>query len=181
MDNEGKGGGFKGIFIVMVISLLIAFFWDKVEFVKNAVHAILNPTAGVLLGWNLTLGMLILVLIITFFMTIMQKYTTDQKTLKEMKAQQKVLQKEMKEYRDHPEKMLEIQKKQMEIVGPMMKLSMKPVIFTAIPLILFFRWFIDFFVGIGDPKFFGFLNWFWFYLIFSIIFSSVLRKILKVV
>ena len=181
MDNEGKGGGFKGIFIVMVISLLIAFFWDSVEFVKNAVHAILNPTAGVLLGWNLTLGMLILVLIITFFMTIMQKYTTDQKTLKDMKAQQKILQKEMKEYKDHPEKLMELQKKQFEFIPKTMKLSMRAIMFTGIPFILFFRWFMDVFTTLGEPKFFGFLSWFWFYLIFVMIFSSILRKILKVV
>lgn len=180
MDTQGKKGGFRGIFIVMIISILIAFFWDKFEFIKNAVHVVLNPTAGAILGWNLTLGMLFLVFVITLFMTLIQKYTTDQKTLKEMKTEQKKLQKEMKEYKEHPEKMLEIQKKQMEFMGPMMKLSMRPIIFTAIPLILFFRWFMDFFTLAGDPRFLGFLSWFWFYLIFSIIFSSILRKILKV-
>lgn len=180
MDIQGKKGGFKAIFIVMIVSLLIAFFWDSVEFIKNSVHAVLNPTAGAILNWNLDLGMLLLVFLITLFMTLIQKYTTDQKTLKEMKAEQKKLQAEMKEYKDHPEKMLEIQKKQMGFIGPMMKLSMRPIVFTAVPLILFFRWFMDFFTLAGDPAILGFFSWFWFYLIFSIIFSSILRKILKV-
>ena len=87
----------------------------------------------------------------------------------------------MKKYKDHPEKLMELQKKQFEFIPKTMKLSMRAIVFTGIPFILFFRWFMDFFTAIGDPKFFGFLSWFWFYLIFSIIFSSILRKIFKVV
>ena len=181
MDTEGKQGGFKSIFIVMIVSLLIAFFWDSLSLIKDSVNAILNPTAGILLNWNLTYGMIIIVLIIALFMTLIQKYATDQETLREMKKEQKALQEEMKEYKEHPEKMMELQKKQFGFMPKMMKLSMRPLIYTAIPLILFFRWFMDFFSAIGDPKFFGFLSWFWFYLIGSIIFSSILRKVLKVV
>jgi len=69
----------------------------------------------------------------------------------------------------------------MKFVVPMMKLSMRAVAFTGIPIILFFRWFNDFFVNAGNPKFFGIMNWLFFYIIFSIIFSSIFRKILKVV
>lgn len=181
MDTQGKEGSFKGIFIVMIISLLIAFFWDSFSFIKNSAHALLNPTAGAILNWNLTGGMFIIIIIITFFMTLVQKYATDQKTLKELRKEQKEVQGEMKKYRDHPEKLMEMQKKQMEFIPKTMKLSMRPMMFTAIPLILFFRWFMDFFSAIGNPKFFGFLSWFWFYLLGSIIFSSILRKILKVV
>ena len=180
MDTEGKQGGFKGIFIVMIISLLIAFFWDSLSFMRDGAHAVLNPTAGMLLNWNLTWGMTIIVLIIALFMTLIQKYATDQETLKEMKKEQKLLAEEMKKYREHPEKMIELQKKQFAFMPKMMKISMRPMMYTAIPLILFFRWFMDFFSLIGDPRFFGFLNWFWFYLIGSILFSSILRKVLKV-
>jgi uncharacterized membrane protein (DUF106 family) len=98
-----------------------------------------------------------------------------------MKKEQKFIQGEMKKYREHPEKMMELQKKQMEFLPKMLKISMRPIIYTAIPLILFFRWFMDFFTAAGDPKFFGFLSWFWFYLILSLIFSSILRKLLDVV
>ena len=87
----------------------------------------------------------------------------------------------MKKYKDHPEKLMEFQKKQMEFIPKMMRVSMRGIVYTAIPLILFFRWFRDFFSLIGDPQFFGFLSWFWFYLIGSMIFSSIFRKIMKVV
>src|SRR3989344_2891378 len=80
MDSEGKKGGFAGIFIVMIVSLLIAFFWDKVALIKNSVHFILNPTAGALLNWNMNFGMIAIVLAISVIMTLIQKYGTDQKT-----------------------------------------------------------------------------------------------------
>ncbi len=181
MDEKGKEGGFTGIFIAILFSMIIAILWDSVPFIKNAAHIILNPTAGTLLNWNITLGMAIIVLVISFFMTMIQKYGTDQKTLREMKEEQKRLNEEMKKVKEHPEKMLELQKESMKLALPMMRLSMRPVAYTAVPLILFFRWFSDFFSVFGDFRFFGILSWFWFYLLGSIIFSSIMRKVLKVV
>ena len=98
-----------------------------------------------------------------------------------MKKEQKILQEEMKKYKDNPEKIMELQKKQLEFIPKTMKLSMRAIAYTGIPLILSFRWFMDYFELIPEFKFFGFFTWFWFYLVFSIIFSSVLRKIMNVV
>ena len=181
MNKEAKEGSFKPIIIVMVLSLVIAGFWESVPFLKNAVHAILGPSAGALLNWNLTWGMMVLVFLISVLTTVIQKYATDQETLKELRKEQKILQGEMKKYKDHPEKLIELQKKQFEFIPKTMKLSMRAIMFTGIPFILFFRWFMDVFTTLGEPKFFGFLSWFWFYLIFVMIFSSILRKWLKVV
>ncbi|MEK6741658.1 MAG: EMC3/TMCO1 family protein [Nanoarchaeota archaeon] len=181
MNTEGKEGGFMGIFIVMIVSLALASLWDKVSFIKEGAHAILNPTAGVLLNWNITIGMSAIVLIISFFMTIIQKYATDQKILREMKEEQKILQEEMKKYKNHPEKVAELSRKQLEFIPKTMKLTMRPIVYTAIPLILFFRWFMDFFALMEGFRFFGIFSWFWFYLIGTMIFSSILRKMMKVV
>ncbi|MFH1608139.1 MAG: EMC3/TMCO1 family protein [archaeon] len=181
-----KEGSFKPIIFVMIASLLIAFYWNKVGFIKDAVHYVLDPSAGVLLNWNLTWGMLIIVLLIALITTLVQKYATDQEALRELKKEQKILQEEMKKYKEHPEKLMELQKKQFEFIPKTMKLSMRALAFTGIPFILFFRWFMDFFTAMeivtGAPiKFLGFLTWFWFYLIFTMIFSGVLRKVMKVV
>jgi len=180
MDKTGKEGSFKPIFIILIISLLIASFWDKVEWIKSSVHYVLDPSAGSLLGWDITYGMIILIFIITLIMTLFQKYATDQEALKELKKEQKAFQNESKEYKEHPEKMAEMGPKQMELMGKMMKLSMRPMIYTGIPIILFFRWFMDYFNAMPDFRFFGFFTWFWFYLLGSILFSSVLRKVMKV-
>ena len=176
-----KDGSFLPIVIVMVASMFIAFYWDKVSFIKDAVHYVLDPSIGVLLDWNLLIGMLIIVLLITLITTIIQKYATDQKALKELREEQKLLQAEMKKYEKNPEKIAELSKKQFEFIPKTFKLTSRAVAFTGIPFILFFRWFNDVFTVMGNPKFFGFITWFWFYFIFTIAFGSILKKWLKVI
>ncbi|MDP3992242.1 MAG: EMC3/TMCO1 family protein [Nanoarchaeota archaeon] len=175
-----KKGSYGLIFLVMVVSLAIAAFWNSLPIIKNSVGAILNPTAGGLLGWNLTIGMTILILILSVLMTLIRKYTTDQKTLREMKEEQKKLQEDIKKLEPGSKEHTELSMKSMKFIGPMFKLGLRPIIYTAIPLILLFRWFTDYF-ALVDIRFFGFLSWFWFYLLGSIIFSSILNKVLKVV
>ncbi len=180
-DKKAKEGSFMPFIFVMIASLIIAWQWDKLPWISKSIHYIFDPSAGALINWNLVIGMSIVVFVLTFITTLVQKYATDQKTLKELKAEQKEIQKQMKEFKSHPEKMMELQKKQFAMMPKQMKLSMRALAFTGIPFILFFRWFYDFFASIGNPTFFGFMTWFWFYLIASIIFSSILRKYMDVV
>jgi len=184
-----KEGSFKPLIFVMLGSLLIAALWSQIPFLREAVHYVLDPSLGWLLNWNLTIGMLAIVLLISVISILAQKYGTDQKTLKELRAEQKKLQEEMKSVREHPEKMAELNKRQMEIFPQTMKLSTRPIMFTGIPFILLFRWFNDLFTaGSGytlttsSIMFLGISwNWFWFYLVFTLVFSMILRKIFRVV
>lgn len=176
-----KEGSFRLIGIVMALSFAVAIFWNQFSWIKGSVHAILDPTAGVLLDWNTTVGMIIILIVITLITTLVQKYATDQTALKELRKEQKLLQQEMKKYRDHPEKMLELNKKSMEFFPKTMKLNSRAMAVTIIPLAIFFRWFSDYFLLIPDFRFLGFMTWFWFYLVFSLILSAILRKYLDVV
>ena len=185
-NKEGKEGSWTPMIIVMGISLVIAFTWDKISWISNSVHKVLDPSAGWLLNWNLVFGMLAIVFIINIITTIIQKYATDQDALRELKKEQKILQEEMKKYKDHPEKVAELSKKQMQFIPKTMKLTSRATMFTGVPFILFFRWFNDVFdameIAMGEPvRFLGFLSWFWFYLITTMVFSSILRKWFKVV
>ena len=181
-ENKKGEGSFKPIIIVMVISLVIAGLWDKVAVIKDSIHAILDPSAGALLLWDVSWGMTIIILVVTLIVTLAQKYATDQVALKELKKEQKAIQKQMKEFKEHPEKLMELQKTQMKLFPKQMKLSMRAIAFTGVPLILFFRWFQDFFTTLGDVKFFGIIgSWFLFYLIIAMVFGSILRKYMKVV
>ena len=177
-----KEGSFKPVFIGFALAMLIALTWDSFPFIKNNAHAILDPSAGALLTWNPLLGMIIIVTILSSFMTLMQKYTTNQKEIKRIKKEQKQIQKDMKEVKDHPEKVMELQKTAFPLSIELMKHSMRPMIYTTIPLILTFKWFMDYFSTsvLEGFKFLGFLNWFLFYILVSLIISSILRKILKV-
>ena len=174
-----KEGSLLPIFVIAVITILIGICWDTVPAVKENVHNILDPSFGILLNWNLTVGMLLIVYLITLITTVVQKYTTDQKALKELKEEQKSLSEEMQKYRDNPNKIMELNKKSMELFPKQFKLTSRSILYTSIPFILFFRWFTEFFTSLGNPKFFGFITWFWFYMIFSVIFSIILRKMMK--
>jgi uncharacterized membrane protein (DUF106 family) len=170
---------FKIYLIVMVLSLGISLLWSQVPIIKQTVHFLLDPSVGNLLNWNLYLGMFSVIFFFVLATTLIQKYTTDQEALKKIRDEQKAMQQEAKEARSNPEKMAEITKKQMESFQKTMEITMGSILYTFIPFILFFRWFSDYF-SVVNFKFFGFMSWFWFYLLFSIIFSMILRKVLKV-
>ena len=180
VDKKGEGG-FGLIIFMMLIALLIASLWDKMPAIKNSVHYILDPSSGFLLNWNLNIGMLIVVFVITLLTTIVQKYGTNQEALKELKKEQKEISQQMKEFKAHPEKLIELQKKQFKLIPKQMKLSMRAIAYTAIPFILFFRWFGDYFIEAeklaGEPvKLWLGMSWFLFYLLFAIVFGAILRK-----
>jgi len=78
--------------------------------------------------------------LITVITTLVYKYTTDQKKLKENKETVKKLRKKMNENKDNQKKMMEIQQEMMSKNMEMMKSSFKPMLFTFIPLILLFSW-----------------------------------------
>jgi len=170
----------KMFLVIFALSMLVALLWNQVPVINQTVHAILDPTLGSLLNWNATYGMLLIVAVLSFIMTLVQKYGTDQATLRELKKEQKLLQGEMKKYKENPEKLLELNKKQMEFIPKTMELTMRPVMYTIVFFVLFFRWFSDYFATV-EFEFLGFLSWIWFYIIFSMIFSTVFRKIMKVV
>lgn len=177
---DDKRGSFKPVFIALIVSLAIASLWNKVYWISHPIHYTLDPTLGGLLRLSLVWGMLIIVLIINLITTVIQKYATDQEALKSIRKEQKALQEEMKKHRDNPQKMMELQKKSFEFIPQTMKLSMRSFTYTAVPLILLFRWFMDIFTSMGNPKFLG-MGWILFYLLSSIVISSILRKIFKVV
>ncbi|MEK6897755.1 MAG: EMC3/TMCO1 family protein [Nanoarchaeota archaeon] len=181
MRKGSTGRFFIVTFLLMGVSLIIASSWDKFPAVKNFVDGILNPTAGMLINWNPTIGSLFVFFLIALVSTVTQKYLTDQETLRELRKEQKEINEEIKKYRDNPKKSMELQSSLMPTTMKMMEINMKGSAFTIIPMILLFRWFMEIFLELGNPVFFGFLSWFWFYLLSLISFSIILRKVLNVV
>ena len=140
-----------------------------------------------LLGWSLKLGkfygLLTISFLITLITTLVYKYFTDQEALKKLKEDNKGLQEEMKKHKDNPSKMMELQKEAFSKGFEPMKHQLKPMLITAIPLLLIFTWLRKVY-GVGGEIYInlGFihLGWLGTYIIFSIIFSMVLRKLFKV-
>jgi len=152
-----------------------------VNFKKNTDNHIKMAIITGFTVWAQTYPLYSIVLVsflITLFTTVIYKYVSDQKTMKILKDEIKLLQKEMKEVKDNPKKILDKQKELMEKNFSMMKHSLKPSLYTALPLLLIFYFIRNVYINTGAVLFN--LTWIWAYIIFSIIFSLIIRKIMKV-
>ena len=106
-----------------------------------AFETLLNPILNPLLestGYFWTL--LILVFIITVIITLIYKYTTNQSLMKDLKAELKSFQKQIKDLKSKPDEAMKVQKKMMETNSKYMMHSFKPMLFTFLPIIIFFGW-----------------------------------------
>jgi uncharacterized membrane protein (DUF106 family) len=142
-----------------------------------------NLIFGPIMNLPAPLNLFIISLILTGLITLAYKYLTDQTKMKELKDEMSSMQKKMKEMKDQPDKVMSMQKDAMKKNMEYMKHSMKPTLFTFVPIIIIFGWLRTYFdtqTAAGTPfSFFG-LSWLWAYIIFSLITSIVLRKIMKV-
>lgn len=100
----------------------------------------LDPVFNPLLGLQPIWVVIIISVGITALMTLIYKLFTDQNVMKTLKDDMKLLQKEVKEFSQHPEKMAESQKKMMAKNFEYMKHSMKPTLITMVPILLIIGW-----------------------------------------
>ncbi len=144
---------------------------------------VLESFFDVVFGWSVNInplfGMIFISFILTLIVTLIYKYTTDQKSMKELKDDLKTLQNKMKEHKADASKMMEIQKESMEKNIKYMKHTFVPMILTFLPIIIIFGWIGAKYAEEGKI-FFGLFGWLGTYIIFSILFSYGLRKALKV-
>lgn len=102
---------------------------------------VLDIIFGPLLRLPAWLSIIILSVLVSFIITIIQKYTTDQKFMKETREQLKKMQKEISEAsKKNPKKALQLQSKAMELNSKYMMQSFKPMLFTMIPILIIFGW-----------------------------------------
>lgn len=137
---------------------------------------VLNPLMSIPSPYNI----LLLSLLITLVTTLAYKFFTNQKLMKDVKEEMACLQKEIKTIKDNKERVMELQKQVMEKNMKYLGQSLKPTLITFIPLILIFAWLQQYYSVLGNPKVLFGLSWIWVYIIFSILFSLGLRKVLKI-
>jgi uncharacterized membrane protein (DUF106 family) len=113
--------------------------------------------------------------VMTLFSTLVQKWLTDQKHIRALKERQKEIQKELKGCKDEC-LLKELNAEMLKLTGVMMKSSFKPLFVTFIPFILIFAWIRGLYGGTESVL----ASWFWWYLVSAIIWSMILRKVLKV-
>ncbi|MDP3918425.1 MAG: EMC3/TMCO1 family protein [Nanoarchaeota archaeon] len=142
--------------------------------------SMLNPILGPIMSIPSPYNLILISFLITGAITLVYKFMTDQTLMKELKAEMKSMQKEMKEFKNDPDKMIGLQKQVMEKNLKYMMQSLKPTIITFIPIIIIFGWLRTYYTELGDPIVLFGLSWFWSYFIITIILSIALRKLLKV-
>jgi len=105
-------------------------------------ESLLNPIFSPLLEMNSLLAISIIAFLITLAITVVYKYATNQDRMRELKKQIKDSQKKMKEKQKEGDikGMRKIQGKMMPLNTELMKHSMKPTLYTFIPIIIIFGW-----------------------------------------
>lgn len=103
-------------------------------------EGILNPIFNPLLGLGYFWAIFIMSFLITLMVTVIYKFATDQSLMKKLKSEMKSMQKEMKKLKDKPDKAMKYQKKIMQKNMEYMKHSLKPTLYTFIPIIIIFGW-----------------------------------------
>lgn len=152
---------------------------------------VFEKTLDLLFGWIIRLGAPVNIIIISFFLTLLVnlsvKFLSDQNKMKVLKEETKSLSEEMKKFKNEPQKYLELQKKVMQSNLEYMRHSMWPTMFTLLPLLVIFNWLRNTFPS-GEklinfpftlPLIGSGLGWLGTYIICSIIFNIILRKLLK--
>ena len=136
---------------------------------------------------NAIISIIIVAFLLSLVVTLVYKYLTNQVLMKELRGQMKKMQAKMKA---EPDKAVELQKQAMSINMKLMKESFKPLLITIIPFFAIFAWLKAVYGGlvvlnvpfhVPLSSFETGLGWIGVYIICSLIFSTVLRKLLKVV
>lgn len=136
-----------------------------------------------LFGWAIRYDPVFALAFVTFlatlFVTLAYKYFTDQQLLKSLREDMDNLRKEAKSYGNDLGKLKSHNGKVWEKQLEMMKQNFKPMLLTLVPFFILFAWLRITYEALTF-SFLGITSWFWLYFLFSIIFSLLLRKILKV-
>ena len=96
------------------------------------------------LGWSLLLppflGIFVMSFIITMIINLIYKFTTDQKEMKRLKEEIDSFRGQMKAAKDNPKKMMKLNEQAMSVNMQYMGKSLKPTLYTFIPIIFIFAW-----------------------------------------
>lgn len=131
------------------------------------------------------LDIFIITLFTSFFVTMINKYFTDQIKIKALRAEMKELQGKMrKEMTKNPKKAQEIQKKIFQKNMENIRHTMKPqvMLLTMFPMLILFIYVAKYYGPLGEFLNLGFTTFGWLgtYLVLSIINSIIMKKVLDV-
>lgn len=101
---------------------------------------IISPIMNPLLSLKPLTIITIVAFVVTLIITLAYKWLTDQKLMKRLKSEMEEHQKQLKEHRNDPQKLMDIQKRSLEANMQYMKQSFKPTLYTMLPVLIIFAW-----------------------------------------
>ncbi|RMD67878.1 DUF106 domain-containing protein [Candidatus Pacearchaeota archaeon] len=114
--------------------------------------------------------------LVSGFVSLVNSLVMDKEKMREMKARQDALKKEMDKHKkagDH-EKAAEIAKEMVNDSLAMMKHSFKPLLFTTIPILILFKYFSGLYSETPIAS-----TWIWYYIGAAIVSGLVFRKLFR--
>jgi uncharacterized membrane protein (DUF106 family) len=106
------------------------------EFIGNSLDFMLSPLLNMPPFWAIA----IIAFILSVLITVIYKFTTNQKELKVLKEETKTLQTEIKQAQGDVQKMTDLNQKLLANTGKQLKHTFRSYIFTFLPVILIFGW-----------------------------------------
>lgn len=123
---------------------------------------------------NPVISIIVISLVVAIFINIVNYFVMPKDRIRELKEIQKACQIKLKDAKGDMKRVQEINKQMLGCSTEMMKHSFKPMLITFIPIILVF----GFIRGVYSTTELA-SSWIWYYLISSIVFSMILRKLFK--
>ena len=123
-----------------------------------------------------TISIVIISIGLSFFISLVNYFVLDKDRMRQIKADQKKMQQEISKHQKegNTAKAMQLQKEMFAQSGEMLKHSFKPMIITAIPIIIVFALIKNVYAQTTIAK-----TWFWYYLVSAILSSIVFRKLFK--
>ncbi|MBI5803899.1 DUF106 domain-containing protein [Candidatus Pacearchaeota archaeon] len=121
-------------------------------------------------------SIIVMALAVTFLISLINYFFLDKERLRELKTRQKETQKQIREHQQsgNHEKAMQLQKDMVPEMMEMFRHSMKPMLITIIPILVFFSFIKKTFAETIIAS-----TWFWYYLVTAIIGGIIFRKLLK--
>ena len=120
------------------------------------------------------ISIILMALLVSFFISLVNYFVLDKEKMREIKSRQKAIQEEMKNHKDNPQKMMELNKELMSHMCETFKHSFKPMLITLVPMLFIFAFFRKEFLLTEIAK-----SWLWWYFGVSILSSIIFRKLFK--
>jgi len=138
--------------------------------------------------WSPLVSIIVFSAVITFILTWAYKKLINYPRYKELNDRQKALRKEMKGLKD-TDRLTKIQTEMMELSMESLKMTFKPMIITFLPLLIVYALLGKAYIGasVGNIIYWGANlpivhtggGWLFCYILFSLIFNIIFRKLLK--